>query len=118
MKEDKAKLLVAALRSGEYTQTGGKLRTKFGFCCLGVACDLYQKEVGGIWDGSKFTVTDSDSNWAYLPDAVKEWFGCENNNPKFVNEDGIVNHPANMNDEGKTFAEIANFIEANWEGLK
>jgi hypothetical protein len=31
---------VAALRSGEYQQCTGKLRSDQGFCCLGVALDL------------------------------------------------------------------------------
>jgi hypothetical protein len=40
----KAKWL-AALRSGEYEQTVGKLNDNHGgFCCLGVLCDIYTKE--------------------------------------------------------------------------
>lgn len=32
---------IAALRSGEYEQTRGALNDENGFCCLGVACDLF-----------------------------------------------------------------------------
>ena len=35
---------VNALRSGEYSQCDGKLRSADGFCCLGVLCDLYSQE--------------------------------------------------------------------------
>jgi hypothetical protein len=31
---------LAALRSGEYTQTSGSLRDNDGHCCLGVLCDV------------------------------------------------------------------------------
>lgn len=34
------RLWVAALRSGEYPQDVGALRTAKGFCCLGVACEV------------------------------------------------------------------------------
>jgi hypothetical protein len=40
---------VAALRSGEYQQTTGNLRTENGFCCLGVLCDLHSKATGIEW---------------------------------------------------------------------
>lgn len=32
---------IDALRSGEYKQTKETLQDKNGFCCLGVACDLF-----------------------------------------------------------------------------
>ena len=32
---------VLALRSGEYSQTTGKLQDDCGHCCLGVACDVF-----------------------------------------------------------------------------
>lgn len=42
---------VAALRSGDYEQGRGYLH-RGGFCCLGVACDLFIKETGrACWDG-------------------------------------------------------------------
>lgn len=122
MKEDKAKLLIAALRSGEYKQADGKLRTKSGFCCLGVACDLYAKEVGGQWrelQEATFAFVDPSAscNIHYLTLAVSEWLGCENSNPRITIGD-TTHRPADMNDAGQTFDEIADFIEANWEGLK
>ena len=38
-----AQLLVSALRSGEYKQIKGCLSTGGGYCCLGVACEVYIK---------------------------------------------------------------------------
>jgi len=32
---------VRALRSGEYSQTKGRLQNDSGHCCLGVACDVF-----------------------------------------------------------------------------
>ena len=32
---------IEALRSGNYPKSRGQLRTTSGFCCLGVACDLF-----------------------------------------------------------------------------
>ena len=57
--------LIPALRSGDYQQTNGRLRDQFGFCCLGVICDLVDAtkwERRGledgcyIWDGAGFTL--------------------------------------------------------------
>ena len=41
-------LWLEALESGGYTQTQGYLHDTIGWCCLGVACDVYQKQVGGL----------------------------------------------------------------------
>ena len=37
---------VKALRSGKYEQIQSNLRTKHGYCCLGVLCDVIMKETG------------------------------------------------------------------------
>jgi hypothetical protein len=62
---------VAALRSGEYQQAGGKLRTNWGgFCCLGVACELAAIEgVIPEWDGGYC----GDNQ--VPPEAVVNWLG-------------------------------------------
>jgi hypothetical protein len=39
------KIWVEALRSGDYKQTEGQLKDTFGFCCLGVLCDVYAEKV-------------------------------------------------------------------------
>lgn len=43
--KENIKKWVKALRSGEYNQNKGKLQNEDGFCCLGVACDLFIPKV-------------------------------------------------------------------------
>lgn len=117
MIKEKAELLVAALRSGDYRQGREKLRTADGFCCLGVACDLFKKETGGgEWhkrlDGVFYFNFDSESDEYYLIPAVRNWFGFKHRNPKAA---GV--RLSEMNDASKPFSEIADFIETNWESL-
>lgn len=73
------KALVAALRSGEYKQTTHTLcrinSNDVSYCCLGVACEIYQKIVGGL------TITEDERQRSYngrrqdLPVPVEEWLG-------------------------------------------
>lgn len=46
-----------ALRSGKYTQTKQVLRDEDGFCCLGVACDIYDSS---LWEGGTYMGNDID----------------------------------------------------------
>jgi hypothetical protein len=86
---------VAALRSGEYKQIKGNLKTSSGYCCLGVLCEIddiefVESNVSG--DGPNASV------YTYLNMFV---------GPK--NSDTCIK----MNDNGKSFNEIADWIEAN-----
>lgn len=96
----------AALLSGDYPQTKEVLRDSCGFCCLGVLTDLYIRENKGlIWENS-FLVKDEETkqSWnSYLPRKVMEWSGLV--------EINLTMKLAAMNDSGKSFAEIAKFIE-------
>lgn len=107
-----AKKWVAALRSGEFKQGKCVLRdAENNHCCLGVACELYRREHGGEWasvrDGFSFM-----SHSAITPFAVKEWLGLQD-------ACGVYAYGALTcdNDDGKTFAEIADIIESEPEGL-
>ena len=52
--KERVKKLVEALRSEEYTQTTGTLHNLDGYCCLGVACDVFLKETGiGEWSNTR-----------------------------------------------------------------
>jgi hypothetical protein len=100
--------LVAALRSGKYTQTIGQLRNGNAFCCLGVACDISKL---GEWNGNSY-FNEED----VLPNEVADYFGFHNSNG------GVIDHNtesclSELNDHGHSFAEIADFIEANLERL-
>lgn len=100
MLNDAAKKWVAALRSGEYRQGKGALVTEDGkYCCLGVACHLYEME------GVQPPIAYRGRN--FLPDAVCEWLGT-----------ACISLVALLNDgQGIPFPEIADIIESEPEGL-
>jgi hypothetical protein len=121
MKAEVKKIWLEALRSGEYKQTQLRLNNgQGGFCCLGVLCDLYQKEQTRK---KKKKLTEStylyhhsvgesrvsyNKNEIFLPVEVVKWAGLESSNP-----DIRVGGPtlSGMNDDGKSFKQIAIVIE-------
>lgn len=72
---------IDALRSGEYSQSQNTLRDKKGFCCLGVLCDLYQKETGnGEWvqtsrDTILFKTNGDYTSSGVPPEEILIWSG-------------------------------------------
>lgn len=110
---------VVALRSDKYEQVKGQLRTQVGFCCLGVLCDLHDP-AGWTADDvspSKFVF---DANGGMPPTFVREWAGFERENlgihsyfkvPKVIIHGEFLSVDEH-NDNGRTFAEIADAIEA------
>jgi hypothetical protein len=89
---------LVALRSGEYKQTRKFLKNSVGFCCLGALCDV----AGATWDKSSASV-DGVRSSGLLSAPTLDKFGLT----------GDEQHElAHMNDDGKTFAEIADHIEA------
>ena len=83
MNQEVKRLWVEALRSGEYEQGTGDLRTGTRtFCCLGVLCDIYHKQTGlGSWDvlSNRFYLNDGVQDYVdqELPHAVIDWSGVE-----------------------------------------
>lgn len=107
---DFAKRWVAALRSGEYQQTRGTLRDDNGFCCLGVACDLYYgRDRWESRNGLGYFISDMCTS---LPDDVRRALGLRD-------VEGNYSHGSLMllNDEGATFSEIVDIIESEPKGL-
>lgn len=109
---------IEALRSGNYTQGRGRLhltRTTDGvdrFCCLGVACDLYRQEHQiekvVLNNGTIMYGNERESN--YLPVEVRKWLETNDpNNPFAITS--IEQFLAKLNDNGKSFNEIAAIIE-------
>lgn len=113
-KEVKAKW-VDALRSGEYQQCKGALKTEAGYCCLGVLVDLYRKETGrGTWfSGTRCQfVVGNQSASGLPPSAVLNWAGlggCVN--PQVKMGDGREENLVSLNDKGTPFSRIADLIE-------
>lgn len=110
MNAEVKKLWIEALRSGEYEQGRGRLKTaNNGYCCLGVLCELHREAVEGSWEES-----DNDNIGSFyegqrysLPKLVMKWAGLNECNPRV----GYASLET-LNDSGVPFPEIANYIEA------
>jgi hypothetical protein len=118
--EVKAKWL-AALRSNEYEQGTGALCQDGRMCCLGVLSDIHAKETGeGKWiqgysEGrpALYTVAGGGEEEGILLDDVSDWAGLPSNNPVIgYDADGRSASVAELNDKGRTFAQLADIIEA------
>jgi len=105
--------LISALRTNGYPQSRGGLAGPNGFCCLGVACDVYRQETGmGNWSTVGHMNVEKQIAWRYeigndheiyyLPFQVMEHYGFTERNPLML---------ASQNDDGATFKEIASFLE-------
>lgn len=104
--------LVAALRSGKYKQTTYSLRDPDGFCCLGVACDMYRKEARrGKWNGGLIFSIGDDEREADLPRGVMRWYGFTNPNPGLGR--GVSSMRAN-DSFGWNFKRIADAFERTY----
>ena len=106
MKKELKERWVAALRSGDYVQSQGCLQDEYGWCCLGVLCNIV--------DGTKWIEPDEN---------VKEHqydFGNEVVVIDMPPMDWLENHGllygkelAEMNDDVVQFTEIAEYIKEN-----
>jgi len=91
---------INALISGNYQQTKGCLRNDFGFCCLGVACDI-----------------KDNSSWVF--DKSMKFYFHDNcfctPSYRFQYDIGLEDYDMNvlvgMNEDGKSFTEIASYIK-------
>ncbi len=118
--KDHVRKLVEALRSGRYEQGRGRLREGDCYCCLGVACNVYQAETGeGAWSirnagtsvGGWYFDTGGSINGFALTDEVAHWYGLDVN-PTFNN---LNTTAIGLNDSyRKSFTEIADAFEAEY----
>ena len=122
MLNENAQKWVEALRSGEYQQTVGRLHRveassvyPAGWCCLGVACDVFDKANPGVMERN----TAQDVEWfdvyeaAGLPVKVMQWLGVADAMGSY---DGNALYAHNDQDR-LSFAEIADVIESEPAGL-
>lgn len=102
-------LWIKALNSGKYEQARGQLRNQYGFCCLGVLCDLYGKEKNVKWT-KKLPFYEFNTRSGVLPRQVIEWAGLTEANPliHYTRRNPAL---AELNDTGKTFKQIARIIK-------
>ena len=114
---ENAKKWVAALRSGKYRQGRGALCRDDSFCCLGVACDVYQKEVGGMQVRQVANMVQFNGETGVLPKVVRLWLGTFDENPDLVGADTNTCPLAARNDRGESFESLADLIEKNAESV-
>lgn len=104
---------IAALRSGDYEQGQGALKTNDGadsqHCCLGVLCELVAPE--GFQEMSEYSSTmvhqfpDTRSKQECYPNKTKmRELGLTVGRMKVLTK---------MNDDGRSFHRIADYIEEN-----
>lgn len=126
MNQEIKRLWVTALRSGEYKQAEGALKTEDGYCCLGVLNQIRVNQQGITWedsleysyefeDGSCDSRNHEDED---LPPATQKWAGLESGNPD-ISFEGDWQNLAMFNDGDKkrgiislNFKQIADLIEA------
>lgn len=131
VKENRQKWL-AALRSGDFTQSRGDLETldshgnTVGYCCLGVACVVAMNEGVPLTRStdpeagySSYADPDGALYSGSLPIAVQGWLGVHSSGPRVVTSLGYVSLAALNDGERWTFDQIAEAIEAqpeDWTG--
>jgi len=117
---------IADLRSENFAQGQGLLRTGDQYCCLGVLCELAveagvisaQENGDGMFKYGIFSddFNVSDTSLVSLPDAVCRWAEIYDPDPMVpVEVDGNVRNEylATLNDSNYSFGEIADLIEEN-----
>lgn len=99
------------LRNGEYTQAKDTLKSKDGFCCLGVLCDMHRKATKKHkWELDK-------EHYSYLkqedilPCDVKIWAELDEANPRVKIREDIHHEVAELNDANCSFEKLADLIE-------
>lgn len=111
---------VAALRSGQYAQGIGRLRTDHDeFCCLGVLCDLHSKETGIPWKGTG-NAQYYQGEHLQLPHEVMEWAEMQSPDSSFPKDVHLTYGIVNLliaNDSQVEFERIADMILANKDAL-
>jgi hypothetical protein len=147
---ENAEVWIKALKSGKYIQATGSLSkiettdpedktiTVTSFCCLGVACDLFNRSLmskgyPNMWkenysaedDGSKripFLDNENNCQESILPREVARWLGLASQSGTYFSgtiknliegEGSLID----LNDAGIEFKEIADFISSEPEGL-
>lgn len=107
----------AALRSGEYKQGQGVLRTIGNeYCCLGVLCDLAVK--AGIIDAPISNDVEyrygQHGNRCVLPPEVQAWAKIDSEAGGYHQENTFGCSLAGDDDTGHSFAEIADIIDTRF----
>lgn len=102
---------IEALLSGKYNQGQGNLRLRDSgedkFCCLGVFCDIVEPE--GWGEGLQY----DDIGGTVIYHTRRHCYPDRQFDGKYGLDDHTVADTARMNDAGKSFVEIAEWIREN-----
>lgn len=127
--EEEVAGLIADLRSGKYPQGRDRLVTLSSddnpeaYCCLGVATVRVEHELGLLREtmtgGLRFVDARGTGQCTRIDllESVRAHYGFTDRYGTYSDADGVGRALMQDNDEGKTFAEIADIIESNPEGL-
>ena len=119
MKKEIMEKWVQALESGDYSQCRGTLRkankkkSKYGFCCLGVLCNIHAQEYPEI-AAKETDPTEYLGQTAYLPPEVMQWADIQSCDGYI---DSLGTELAVMNDDGKSFKHLAKVIREHYKEL-
>jgi hypothetical protein len=102
-KREDIKRWIRALRSGDYKQGAGRLQSTKGFCCLGVACDLFAQNAPRYPNGALMGVFPFHGpNFPFwVSDIDAEFYHLTNNYLSSLNDIDLL-----------TFDEIADCLQA------
>lgn len=114
MKKSVMKKWVKALRSGNYKQGKDILKSSTGdYCCLGVLCDISRL--------GTFVYDYYETPWhiesIHLPREVQQWAGMRTPSGEIKFPKGNISLITLNDTRGRSFKQIAAFIERNWEKL-
>lgn len=101
---------ISALRSGEYKQDKNHLKTDNGYCCLGVLADIKGVEWNRFDEDSYYFKSDNE---CYYYNLDKDHVMYSQILPMSVLHINIQNTLSNMNDDGYSFLEIADYLVEN-----
>lgn len=95
-----------ALESGEYKQCKNKLNIEDSYCCLGVACELYYKQIGELTIKTDGVSKTYDAHEFSIPNHVRQWIGLSHDD---------VQNVADKNDNGQSFIKIARYLRKKYK---
>lgn len=99
-----------ALESGEYKQGDEWLCHEGKYCCLGVACEIFETEAS-LLRSSGATAVAWDGQAGLAPSSLVEFLGLYSDSGMHIVHGSL----ASLNDEGTPFAEIARLLREHPE---
>lgn len=135
MKKAIAEKWINALRGKKYKQgkdclcqayIDKKTKPQFTHCCLGVLCDIYNKEHAGkdklkvnVLGDTEYDVVTFNQKAETLPKKVMKWAGIKSDIGEIKNTWTKKGYDslAEMNDCGESFKTISNVVEKNYKNI-